>query len=58
MFAELATESVSWQVVVIYQADERVAPPDDPDRILHQLQVALGSAPAGAAMSPAWRNRR
>jgi 6-phosphogluconolactonase len=46
MFAELAAETVPWEQVVIYQVDERVAPPDDPDRNLHHLRDALGSAPA------------
>ncbi len=46
MFAELATETVPWDAVVIYQVDERVAPPDDPDRNLAHLTKALGSAPA------------
>jgi len=30
MFAELASETVPWDATVIYQVDERVAPPDDP----------------------------
>jgi 6-phosphogluconolactonase len=46
MFAELAHEDVPWASVVLYQVDERVAPADDPDRNLHHLQDALGSAPA------------
>ncbi len=46
MFAELASESVPWAGVVIYQVDERVAPPADPDRNLHHLLEALGSDPA------------
>jgi 6-phosphogluconolactonase len=46
MFAELASEEVPWDAVVIYQVDERVAPPDDPDRNLVHLTKALGSAPA------------
>ncbi len=46
MFAELAHEDVPWASTVIYQVDERVAPPDDPDRNLHHLQEALGDAPA------------
>ena len=32
MFAELTQQQVPWDSVVIYQVDERVAPPDDPDR--------------------------
>ncbi len=46
MFAELASEDVPWESTVIYQVDERVAPPDDPDRNLHHLKEALGDAPA------------
>jgi 6-phosphogluconolactonase len=52
MFAELASETVPWQSVVIYQVDERVAPPDDPDRNLHHLREALGSAPARVVAMP------
>ncbi len=46
MFTELAGEDVPWASVVIYQVDERVAPADDPDRNLHHLREALGTAPA------------
>jgi 6-phosphogluconolactonase len=46
MFAELASQTVPWDAVVIYQVDERVAPPHDPDRNLVHLRKALGSAPA------------
>jgi 6-phosphogluconolactonase/glucosamine-6-phosphate isomerase/deaminase len=46
MFAELAWQAVPWDAVVIYQVDERVAPPDDPDRNLARLHKALGPAPA------------
>jgi 6-phosphogluconolactonase len=52
MFAELASESVPWDKVVIYQVDERVAPPEDPDRNLHHLHEALGSAPAKVRAMP------
>jgi 6-phosphogluconolactonase len=52
MFAELASETVPWDKVVIYQVDERVAPPDDPDRNLHHLYQALGSAPAEVRAMP------
>ena len=47
MFAELASETVPWEATVIYQVDERVAPPGDPDRNLTHLTQALGSAPMG-----------
>ena len=52
MFAELATQTVPWEAVVIYQVDERVAPPDDPDRNLVHLNKALGSAPAQVRAMP------
>lgn len=52
MFAELASEAVPWDAVVIYQVDERVAPPDDPDRNLTHLHRALGSAPAQVRTMP------
>jgi 6-phosphogluconolactonase len=52
MFAELASETVPWEKVVVYQVDERVAPPDDPDRNLHHLHDALGAAPARVQAMP------
>jgi 6-phosphogluconolactonase/glucosamine-6-phosphate isomerase/deaminase len=52
MFAELASQSVPWDATVIYQVDERVAPPDDPDRNLTHLTKALGSAPAQVRPMP------
>ncbi len=52
MFAELASESVPWDHVIIYQVDERVAPDDDPDRNLAHLRKALGSAPAQVRAMP------
>jgi 6-phosphogluconolactonase len=52
MFAELASETVPWEEVIIYQVDERVAPPDDPDRNLAHLRQALGSAPAQVRAMP------
>src|SRR5260370_41193324 len=52
MFAELASETVPWDATVIYQVDERVAPPDDPDRNLAHLTKALGSAPAQVRPMP------
>ena len=41
-----------WDSVVIYQVDERVAPPDDPDRNLAHLRQALGPAPAQVRPMP------
>ncbi|HTW06576.1 MAG TPA: 6-phosphogluconolactonase [Acidimicrobiales bacterium] len=52
MFAQLASLPMPWDKVVIYQVDERVAPPDDPDRNLHHLQQALGGAPAEVRAMP------
>jgi 6-phosphogluconolactonase len=52
MFAELARESVPWEGVVVYQADERVAPLEDPDRNLHHLEDALAGAPARVRAMP------
>ena len=52
MFAELASETVPWDAVIIYQVDERVAPPDDPDRNLAHLRRALGPAPAQVRPMP------
>jgi 6-phosphogluconolactonase len=52
MFAELASETVPWEQVVIYQVDERVAPPGDPDRNLTHLVKALGPAPAQVRAMP------
>jgi 6-phosphogluconolactonase len=52
MFAALASETVPWAAVVIYQVDERVAPPEDPDRNLHHLEQALRSAPASVMAMP------
>jgi len=52
MFAELAAETVPWDATVIYQVDERVAAPDDPDRNLTHLTKALGPAPARVRPMP------
>jgi len=52
MFAELTSQQVPWDKVVIYQVDERVAPPDDPDRNLVHLTKSLGSAPAQVRAMP------
>ena len=52
MFAELASHTVPWDAVVIYQVDERVAPPGDPSRNLTHLTQALGSAPARVLPMP------
>ena len=52
MFAELAAADVPWEHVVLYQVDERVAPPGDPDRNLAHLRQALGAAPARVVPMP------
>jgi 6-phosphogluconolactonase len=52
MFAELGSETIPWDAVVIYQVDERVAPLGDADRNLTQLDKALGSAPAQVRAMP------
>jgi 6-phosphogluconolactonase/glucosamine-6-phosphate isomerase/deaminase len=52
MFAELATEELPWDRVVLYQVDERVAPSGDPDRNLAHLRAALGSASAEVHAMP------
>jgi len=52
MFAALASQTIPWDAVVIYQVDERVAPPGDPSRNLTHLTRALGSAPATVLSMP------
>ena len=44
MFGELASEDVPWERISIFQVDERVAPPGDPDRNLTHLRESLGDA--------------
>lgn len=56
MFGRLADEEVPWAQTVVYQVDERVAPPDDPDRNLGHLREALGSAPAEVRAMPVERD--
>jgi 6-phosphogluconolactonase len=41
MLRELAGEKVPWEEVHVFQADERVAPPGDPDRNLTHLHKSL-----------------
>ena len=41
MFRLLAREELSWSRVHVFQVDERVAPPDDPDRNLKALRESL-----------------
>jgi 6-phosphogluconolactonase len=46
MFARLTRKAVPWESVTIFQADERVAPADDPDRNLEHLRESLPPAAA------------
>jgi len=41
MLRELAGEKIPWEQVQVFQVDERVAPPGDPDRNLTHLNEAL-----------------
>jgi 6-phosphogluconolactonase len=52
MFAELARLDLPWASVEIYQADERVAPDEDPDRNMTHLRESLGSLPATVLPMP------
>jgi len=50
MLRELAKENVDWTKVHLFQVDERVAPPGDPDRNLtHIRESLLANAPLPAA---------
>jgi 6-phosphogluconolactonase len=51
MFASLAGQNVPWGDMAIYQVDERVAPPADPDRNLAHLRDSL-PADADAEVHP------
>ena len=44
MFALLADLDVPWEAIAMWQVDERVAPPDDPERNLTHLLESLGEA--------------
>jgi len=46
MFAELVHEDMPWDSTDIFQVDERITGPEDPDRNLLHLHQALGDAPA------------
>ncbi len=41
MLADLANEDVPWANVHVFQIDERIAPPGDPDRNLTHLRASL-----------------
>ena len=41
MLANLANEDVPWKNVHVFQIDERIAPPGDPDRNLTHLRASL-----------------
>jgi 6-phosphogluconolactonase len=49
MFGELADEDVPWDLVRIWQVDERIAPHGDPDRNLTSLLPVI---PSGAELLP------
>lgn len=44
MFQKLAQMKIAWSDVVIYQVDERIAPPGDATRNLTNLERSLGEA--------------
>jgi len=52
MFGVLRTLEVPWDRTVVWQVDERVAPPDDPDRNLAHLRAALGEVGAEVRAMP------
>ena len=52
MFAELAHYEVPWEVVEVFQVDERVAPAGDPDRNLTHLQQSVGKQRAKLTAMP------
>jgi 6-phosphogluconolactonase len=45
MFARLAADPLEWDLVTLFQVDERVAPDGDPDRNLTHLDAALAGRP-------------
>jgi 6-phosphogluconolactonase len=52
MFADLTRLDLPWASVEIYQADERVAPDQDPDRNLTHLRESLGNLPVTVLPMP------
>jgi len=48
MFGYLTAEAVAWDRVAIWQVDERIAPPGDPDRNLTHLIADLPEAARGS----------
>jgi 6-phosphogluconolactonase len=48
MFGYLGAEDVAWDRVAIWQVDERIAPPGDPDRNLTGLVASLPGAALGS----------
>jgi len=52
MFALLEGEDMPWPETTIYQVDERVAPPGDPDRNFTQLRTSLAGVPATVVPMP------
>lgn len=52
MFDRLADRRMPWEACVIYQVDERVAPPGDPGRNLSSLLEHLDGAPVDVVAMP------
>jgi len=52
MFADLVEMDLEWELVQIFQVDERIAPDDDPDRNLTHLLERLGQLPAELVAMP------
>jgi 6-phosphogluconolactonase len=51
-FEHLLELDVPWDRTVLFQVDERCAPPDDPDRNLSHLLAALGDVPVDVRPLP------
>jgi len=45
MLKDLAQEELPWELIHIFQVDERIAPEGDPDRNLTHLRASLSAAP-------------
>lgn len=41
MLSDLADEQLPWKLIEVFQVDERIAPPGDPDRNLTHLRASL-----------------
>ena len=49
-FEVLRASALPWSAIDVFQVDERIAPPDDPDRNLSRLEAALPAGPTIHAM--------